>query len=71
MRKLEERPLLLTKSVKTPSAAGLLQMLPKQTKRTENGFFVSLSVWVVDDGVEAIEELGMVMGLCFEFCLWR
>lgn len=39
----ELRSLLLTKSVKTPSAAGLLQMLPRHTKRTENGF-VSASV---------------------------
>jgi len=39
----ELRPLSLTKSVKTPSAAGLLQMLPRHTKRTENGF-VSVSV---------------------------
>ena len=33
----ESKPLFLTKSVKTPSAAGLLQMLPKHTKRTEEG----------------------------------
>lgn len=45
---LESKPLFLTKSVKTPSAAGLLQMLPKHTKRTEKGL-VSDSV----DGVEA------------------
>lgn len=43
---LESKPLFLTKSVKTPSAAGLLQMLPKHTKRTEKGL-VSAS------GVEA------------------
>lgn len=45
---LESKPRFLTKSVKTPSAAGLLQMLPKHTKRTEKGL-VSASV----DGVEA------------------
>lgn len=37
MLNLESKPLFLTKSVKTPSAAGLLQMLPKQTKSTEKG----------------------------------
>ena len=31
----ESSPLFLTISVNTPSAAGLLQMLPKHTKRTE------------------------------------
>lgn len=45
---LESRPLFLTMSRKTPSAAGLLQMFPKHTKRTEKGS-VSVS-W--DDGVE-------------------
>ena len=50
--KLESRPLFLTKSVKTPSAAGLLQMFPRHTKRTEKGLVsVSVSVSVVD-GVE-------------------
>ena len=47
---LEPKPLFLTKSVKTPSAAGLLHMLPKHTKRTEKSL-VSVSVPVV--GVEA------------------
>lgn len=46
---LESKPLFLTKSLKTPSAAGLLQMLPKHTKRTEKGL-VSASV----DAVEAV-----------------
>lgn len=58
MMNLERRPLLLTKSVKTPSAAGLLQMLPKHTKRTENGLVLVVSVF----GVEAIDDL--IMGVC-------
>lgn len=48
---LELRPLFLTKSVNTPSAAGLLQMLPRHTKSTENGF-VSVSV-TVDGAIDA------------------
>jgi len=42
----------LTKSVKTPSAAGLLQMLPRHTKRTENGF-VSFSVTETEEAIDA------------------
>lgn len=45
---LESKPLFFTKSLKTPSAAGLLQMLPRHTNRTEKGL-VSASV----DGEEA------------------
>lgn len=61
--KLESRPLFLTKSVKTPSAAGLLQMLPRHTKRTEKGF-VSFSISApVVDGVEAIGAVIMVLDL--------
>lgn len=37
--------------MKTPSAAGLLQMLPRQTNRTEKGLFVVV-VGVVDSVVE-------------------
>lgn len=72
--KLESRPLFLTKSVKTPSAAGLLQMLPRHTKSTEKGF-VSFSVTAsVVDGIEAIGTVNMVLGLWLwprgvcEFC---
>lgn len=72
--KLESRPLFLTKSVKTPSAAGLLQMLPRHTKSTEKGF-VSFSVTAsVVDGIEAIGTVIMVLGLWLwprgvcEFC---
>lgn len=38
---LESIPLFLTISLNTPSAAGLLQMLPKHTNRTEKGLVVS------------------------------
>lgn len=38
MLNLESRPFFFTISLNTPSAAGLLQMLPKQTNRTEKGF---------------------------------
>lgn len=34
----ESRPLFFTRSLNTPSAAGLLQMFPKHTKSTEKGF---------------------------------
>lgn len=50
---LESKPLFLTKSVKTPSAAGLLQMLPKHTNRTEKGL-VSVSVEGVEAAIEAL-----------------
>lgn len=46
MMKLESRPLFLTMSLKTPSAAGLRQMLPRQTKRTEKGLVSLLCVGV-------------------------
>lgn len=56
MLNLESRPLVLTMFLKIPSAAGLLQMLPRQTKRTEKGLiFGSLSS--VSEGVEAIVAL--------------
>jgi hypothetical protein len=76
--KLESKPLFLTKSVKTPSAAGLLQMLPKHTKRTEKGF-VSASVpvdGVVEEAIDALisdpnekEEVGLwgIGGIGIEF----
>lgn len=64
---LEERFLFLTKSVKTPSAAGLLHIFPKHTNKTENGFSAIFSVWVV----EAIDDVIMVMGFCWVFNLWR
>lgn len=57
---LESRPLFLTKSLKTPSAAGLLQILPRQTKRTEKGLIFG-SVPEAD-GVEAIVALIGLMG---------
>jgi len=38
--------------VNTPSAAGLLQMLPRHTKRTENGF-VWLSVTEAEEAMDA------------------
>jgi hypothetical protein len=68
MLSLESKPLFLTKSLKTPSAAGLLQMLPKHTKSTEKGL-VSASApvgGVVEDAIDAVieepnenEELGL------------
>lgn len=68
MLNLESKPLFLTKSLKTPSAAGLLQILPKHTKSTEKGL-VSVSVavdGVVDEAIDAFirdpngkEEVGL------------
>lgn len=61
--KLESRPFFLTKSVKTPSAAGLLQMLPRHTKSTEKGFVSFSATASVVEGVEAIGAGIMVLGL--------
>jgi hypothetical protein len=68
MLNLESKPLFLTKSLKTPSAAGLLQMLPKHTKSTEKGL-ISASAHVggvVEEAIDALieepnekEELGL------------
>lgn len=64
---LESKPLFLTASVKTPSAAGLLQMLPRHTKRTEKGL-----VWVsADDGPEAIGEDANTTGEDEMVGVWR
>lgn len=63
MRNLEERFLFLTKSVKTPSAAGLLQMFPKQTKRTEKGFSIVLSVEAIDDDVMMVMGFRLICNL--------
>lgn len=51
MKNWESRFLCLTRWVKTPSAAGLLQILPRQTNRTENGLLAES-----DEGVEAITD---------------
>lgn len=48
----ESKPLFLTKFLKTPSAAGLLHMLPKQTKSTEKGLLCASEP--VDGEEEAI-----------------
>lgn len=57
MMKLESRPLFLTMSLKTPSAAGLRQMLPRHTKRTEKGlvslFCVGVAIGEDDDDDDA------------------
>ena len=45
---LDTKPLFLTMSVKTPSAAGLRQMLPKHTNSTEKGL-VSAAESAIDD----------------------
>ncbi|TQD71583.1 hypothetical protein C1H46_042885 [Malus baccata] len=50
---LESKPLLLTKSRNTPSAAGLLQMLPRHTKRTAKGL-VSAAVDGVGAAIDAL-----------------
>ena len=63
---LESRPLFFTKSLKTPSAAGLLHMLPRQTKRTEKGFV--LESVAAADGVEAIVALIIRFKGFFLFC---
>jgi len=47
---LESSPLLLTISVNTPSAAGLLQMLPRHTKRTAKGL-VSVEEAIDDEAL--------------------
>lgn len=68
MLNLESRPFFFTISLKTPSAAGLRQMLPKQTKRTEKGF-VSVAA-PPDDAEEAIDaftsdtKAGKLVGSC-------
>lgn len=51
MKNRESRFLCLTMWEKTPSAAGLLQILPRQTKRTENGLLAEAG-----DGVDAIDD---------------
>ena len=63
---LESRLLFFTKSLKTPSAAGLLHMLPRQTKRTEKGFV--LESVAAADGVEAIVALIIRFNGFFLFC---
>ena len=63
---LESKPLFLTALVKTPSAAGLLQMLPRHTKRIEKGL-VCVSV----DGPEAIDEDANTTGEEGMVGLWR
>lgn len=61
MLNLESRPLFLTMSLKTPSAAGLLHMLPRQMKRTEKGLVVG-SVSAAE-GAEAMVDLIKLKGL--------
>lgn len=58
MWNLESSPLFLTKSLKTLSAAGLLQMFPKHTKRTEKGL-----VSVVEEAIDDDDEEALIMGL--------
>ena len=53
MLNLESRPLLVTISLKTPSAAGLLQMLPKHTNRTDKGLVVVVSVDSAEAAIDA------------------
>lgn len=57
----------MTRCLKTPSAAGLLQMLPRQTNRTENGLLVCESPSGTVDGVEAIDEAFTAIPLCKRF----
>ncbi|CAK9314322.1 unnamed protein product [Citrullus colocynthis] len=54
IKNFESRPFFVTKFLNTPSPAGLLQMLPKQTKSTEKGF-VSVSE-VLEREESAMEE---------------
>jgi len=70
MRNLESNPLFLTKSLKTPSAAGLLQMFPKHTKRTEKGL-VSVVEEAIDDDEEA-PIMGLILsGQLLNLRFWR
>lgn len=59
--KFESIPFFVTISLKTPSAAGLLQIFPKQTKRTEKGLVSA------DEGAEEAidddEEKALIVGL--------
>lgn len=53
--KWESRPLFFTISLNTPSAAGLLQMLPKHTNRTDKGL-VLFSAEPEEEPEEAIDD---------------
>ena len=60
MLNLELSPLFFTMSLKTPSAAGLLQMLPKHTNRTEKGLVsVSAEDAMDDDDDDALSTNGL------------
>ena len=72
MWNLESSPLFLTKSLKTPSAAGLRQMFPKHTKRTEKGLF-SVVEEAIDDDDEALI-MGLILiptGQLLNLRFWR
>lgn len=63
MLNLESRPLFFTISLKTPSAAGLRQMFPRQTNKTEKGLLSVLCVGVAigeDDAKHETE--GEILG---------
>ena len=60
----ESSPLVLTILVNTPSAAGLLQMLPKHTKRTEKGLvFVEAASDEDDDDALISKDLKLIAPL--------
>lgn len=61
---LESTPLFLTMSLNTPSAAGLLQIFPRQTNKTEN----DLASVSLDGPEEAIE--GEIKNPGQELDLW-
>lgn len=64
IKKEESRPFCLTRWVNTPSAAGLLHILPRHTNNTENGFLL------VSDGVAAAIDDDMIMGFIIILFFW-
>lgn len=52
MKNLESRPFSLTRCLKTPSAAGLRQMFPRQTNSTENGLLLCALSFVAEEAID-------------------
>ena len=64
MLKFDSSCLFLTKFLKTPSAAGLLHIFPKQTKRTEKGLVSDDEE--VEEAIDEDEEAFIMMGLILD-----